>query len=496
VTQGGSTASGEPGKGYDSRQLHRSVISIPLLERIALALASDPSELIDVVIDVNLHYAGGRSAAMARASRLVREAIDEAGDGTIPQGEPAHRAASGYLAASLQPGVIRDLVARDRGIGSIFHVWPDFKARALLDKSLATVKADAAQASFSASGREIVWAVLDTGVNVSHPHFRKFRNTDVQRLEHRDFTGTAGEATDPNGHGTHVAGVIAGYQRAKSRSHLGAVRYERDETGDVSLRPESMLREISGIAPECHILSYKVLDDNGVGRTSDIMAALHAIQEVNDTGRIMKIHGVNLSLGYDFDPEWFACGQSPLCVEVDRLVRSGVVVVVAAGNTGYAHATDALRKTSVAAGRALTINDPGNAELAITVGSTHREMPHVYGVSYFSSKGPTGDGRAKPDLLAPGERILSATSGRMRADAEAAQNGEAQPVFYAESSGTSMAAPHVSGVIAAFLSIRREFIGRPERIKKIFIDTATDLGRVRDFQGHGLVDLMRAIQSV
>ena len=55
----------------------------------------------------------------------------------------------------------------------------------------------------------------------------------------------------------------------------------------------------------------------------------------------------------------------------------------------------------------VTINDPGNADLAITVGSTHRDMPHVYGVSYFSSKGPTGDGRLKPDLVAPGEKIIS-----------------------------------------------------------------------------------------
>ena len=53
----------------------------------------------------------------------------------------------------------------------------------------------------------------------------------------------------------------------------------------------------------------------------------------------MRIHGVNLSVGYEFDPEWFACGQSPLCAEVDQLVRSGVVVVVAAGNTGYGSLT-------------------------------------------------------------------------------------------------------------------------------------------------------------
>ena len=101
-----------------------------------------------------------------------------------------------------------------------------------------------------------------------------------------------------------------------------------------------------------------------------------------------------MSVGYDFEPEWFACGQSPLCVEVDRLVKSGVVVVVAAGNTGYGWAQSAFRGT-VSAGLGLTINDPGNAELALTVGSTHREMPHIYGVSYFSSKGPTGDGRLK-----------------------------------------------------------------------------------------------------
>jgi subtilisin family serine protease len=59
-----------------------------------------------------------------------------------------------------------------------------------------------------------------------------------------------------------------------------------------------------------------------------------------------------------------------------------------------------------------------------------------------------------------------------------------------------MAAPHVSGVIAAFLSIRHEYIGQPDQIKQIFTSTATDLGRVRDFQGHGLIDAMRAIQSV
>jgi serine protease AprX len=490
------TTGGEPAPGpgsYDPDVMHRSVISIPLLNEIKDAQGGTSPEPIDVVVDVNLTYPGGRRAAMDKAQGLIAEVLRGSG---VDPGAARLRVSGGYLAASLPPDVIRQVVAKDRDIGCIFHIWPDFEAYALLDQSLATVKADAAHASFSASGRGITWAVLDTGVDRTHPHFAAHKNTDVAPLEHQDCTGSGAGDKDVNGHGTHVAGIIAGYRRVPAGRTLGAVRFERTEDDQVTPQKQD-LRQISGVAPECKIVSYKVLDDRGVGRTSDIISALHHIQEINDTGRIMKIQGVNLSLGYDFDPEWFACGQSPLCVEVERLVRSGVVVVVAAGNTGYAHSLDALKRTSVAAGRALTINDPGNAESAITVGSTHREMPHTYGVSYFSSKGPTGDGRAKPDLLAPGERILSAATGALRDKAaQKLDGGPAPNVQYAESSGTSMAAPHVSGAIAAFLSIRREFVGHPERVKKIFTDAATDLGRVRDFQGYGLVDLMRAIQSV
>jgi subtilisin family serine protease len=318
------------------------------------------------------------------------------------------------------------------------------------------------------------------------------------------FTGGASPLTDLYGHGTHVAGIIAGEK--PPAGEVFAYSRHRDERGEITYQRQT-LPDISGMAPRCKLLSLKVLDDKGEGETSNIIAAIARIQRINGHGRRLLIHGVNMSVGYQFEPEWFACGQSPLCVEVDRLVRSGVVVVVAAGNSGYGEVSTEFYGHQPA-GLDMTIDDPGNAELAITVGATHRHMPHVYGVSYFSSKGPTGDGRAKPDLIAPGEKILSCAAGNARADitkevrrqmrrrGEKPARGEPVACDYLEESGTSMVTPHVSGVIAAFLSARREFIGQSERVKEIFLSTATDLHREKYFQGRGLVDLMRAIQSV
>ena len=304
----------------------------------------------------------------------------------------------------------------------------------------------------------------------------------------------ASACIDKKGHGTHVAGIIAGEYRAEDAQPIVATVQRRDEDGTVVSDTVTDIPVMSGMAPQCKLLSLKVLDDEGKGLASNLIAALEYIQELNGGGRRIRVHGVNMSVGYDFEPKWFACGQSPLCVEVDRLVRSGVVVVVAAGNTGYGY-NQSLSRGPVPAGQDVTINDPGNAELAITVGSTHREMPHVYGVSYFSSKGPTGDGRLKPDMVAPGEKIISCQSGSASlSGASAPPAGNA--AYYKEDSGTSMAAPHVSGVIAAFLSVRREFIGNSDAVKSIFMSTATDLKRAVYFQGKGLVDLMRAIQSV
>jgi serine protease AprX len=510
-----------PNLPYAFAWLHAAVIRRLVSANEALAgekplVAVSPSRF-EVIIDLNLEYPGGRAAAREWVIANITNVIQELG--IDDPGQEVHfekdQPASQYVFARLEARVIQRLVERDLEVAestarqrartaaaaadalrwrAIFRVWPDFEISACINKSVSTVKADAALQSFSASGEGITWAVMDSGIDASHRHFTTHANIDPQSTFHKDFTvDGSGPFHDENGHGTHVAGIIAGEwpvtpETAEQDRPTAVSRYLKKDTEDVEIQ-QTRLSRAAGMAPKCKLVSLRVLDENGKGSVSNLIAALNHIQEINGYGRRLLIHGVNMSVGYTFEPEWFACGQSPLCVEVDRLVRTGVVVVVAAGNTGYGTLKSSAGVT--AAGMALTINDPGNADLAITVGSTHRDMPHVYGVSYFSSKGPTGDGRVKPDLVAPGEKIISCATGRLKAD-----GARGEPCDYVETSGTSMAAPHVSGVIASFLSVRREFIGQAERLKQIFLASATDLRRDRYFQGAGLVDLMRAIQSV
>lgn len=441
---------------------------------------------------------------------VARRVVNSPGD------IPAYRIGSDqnpYFKAKLWPDTILELVKSDEDEANekaqateksmtklglvrfltIRRIWLDFPISGLIDVSVSTVKADAARRSYLAEGKGVVWAVIDSGIDGKHRHFNTLNNLTLELpLRHRDFTmppALEAPLVDGFGHGTHVAGIIAGSCAEDSNDPTTQLIARRTTLGPMGRIEtfEDHPAQITGMAPSCKLVSMKVLGNDGKGGISNVLAALDQIQEWNDYGRNLKIHGVNLSVGYEFDPSWFACGQTPVCVEVNRLVRSGVVVVIAAGNTGYGALAAKERPTG--AGMTVTINDPGNADLAITVGSTHRDEPHTYGVSYFSSKGPTGDGRMKPDLVAPGERILSCCSGSSKA-------AWGMPNVFFELSGTSMAAPHVSGVIAAFLSIRREYKGNPDKIKDLFLSTATDLGRNPYFQGRGLIDLMRAIQAV
>ena len=509
----------DPGTDFDKASLIGKVVTEPLSTKIG----ANGEALYDVIIVLNLNHANGRDGAYKKVESLL-EILSDRSPGASPC-KPRRGLSHPYVFVSLTGAQVLALIDLDQNAvptqQSIYRIWEDTVVQAFITKSIATVKADAAQIAFSAVGRNIVWAVLDSGIDGDHPHFNQHENLKVTPpLRHRDFTGSGvadvpaddpGALVDPFGHGTHVAGILAGGWLAadadfKSDGPFPAatqpviLRSGRNEAGSEERHVET-IKSIAGMAPLCKLLSLRVLDEKGAGKVSAIIQAFDEIQQLNDYGRRIVVHGINLSAGYPFDAQWFACGQSPLCVEVDRLVQSGVVVIVAAGNSGYGYLSTAFTK-AWPAGLAMTINDPGNAERAITVGSTHRDAPHTYGVSYFSSKGPTGDGRLKPDLVAPGERIVSAASAQSRLpntisnDDGSTQTLGKDDFTYREDSGTSMAAPHVSGLIAAFLSIRNEYIGRPEVVKALFVDNATDLRRDRSYQGSGLVDLMRAIQSV
>jgi serine protease AprX len=486
-----------------------SVISRPLQEAMQ-ASGSDP---LGVVVELRNSYPGGTAGAGRRVADLIADVAAGA----------ESRMTGSYLVVTLTPEQIRQLVQRDiqpsatvaedgpegadggpgpsGGPGTagpspraaIHRLWPNFETGALIHRTIVTTKCQAVHRAFDGLGQDVVWAVLDSGIDADHRHFEKFANLELpDHLSHRSFVSDDdGEATrDAAGHGTHVAGILAGAQIVgEDEDEFVAATWYQDDRGD-SVTSRLPLRAITGMAPRCKLLSCKVLRDDRTGDMAGLLAALQYIQDLNDEGRDLQIHGVNLSVGYPFDPSWFAAGLTPVCKEVDRLVRTGVVVVAAAGNTGFGYALgpDGNR---IRMGFDLSINDPGNAEQAITVGATSAR-PHATGVSYFSSKGPTGDGRLKPDLVAPGERIVSAGAGTALEQARVS----VPDATYVEDSGTSMAAPHVSGVAAAVLSVHREFIGRPEQIKRILLESATDLGRTREFQGHGLVDAMRAIQAV
>jgi serine protease AprX len=405
-------------------------------------------------------------------------------------------------------------------------------ATAALTKSIPAVKADAARFLFKVDCSAISWAVIDSGIDGAHPafgraesaelrikksfdfrNFRKIVSLSNSRKEIRkrnlkelleldgllinrlgadkrsneeleaDLATLAQDAkrrasihwdlveqfveinpkTRPDtNHGTHVAGILGASKDAAERG--------------VPVGKNADLAD--GMCPDINLYDFRVLGPSMSDTEFAIIAVLQYIRYINDRDNYFSIHGVNLSLSIPHDVRNFACGSTPICTECERLSNSGVIVVAAAGNHG--HKSFETKEGAYEGYAAFSITDPGNAEGVITVGATHRNWPHTYGVSFFSSRGPTGDGRLKPDLVAPGERIRAPLPNSLWGDLD----------------GTSMAAPHVSGAAAMLLSRYSELIGHPSRVKRILCETATDLGRERTFQGHGMLDVLRAFQSI
>ncbi|WP_330461942.1 S8 family serine peptidase [Streptomyces sp. NBC_00820] len=242
----------------------------------------------------------------------------------------------------------------------IAHVWLDGVRKASLDKSVPQIGAPTAWAA-GYTGKGVKVAVLDTGVDTTHPDLKD------QVTESRNFTSAA-DATDHFGHGTHVASIVAG-TGAKSGGTY------------------------KGVAPDAKILNGKVLDDTGSGDDSGILAGMEwAAAQGADV--------VNLSLGGYDSP-----GIDPLEAEVNKLsAEKGVLFAIAAGNEGPQ-----------------SIGSPGSADAALTVGAVDGKDK----LADFSSTGPrNGDGAIKPDLTAPGVDITAAAAKGSVIDQEVGEKPE------------------------------------------------------------------------
>jgi serine protease AprX len=283
----------------------------------------------------------------------------------------------------------------------------------------------------SYSERDTTIALLDSGIDANHVDF-----AGGKVIAWKDFVSGRAEPYDDNGHGTHCASIAAGRRL-----------------------PEAGGAAPIGVAPGAALVVLKVLGRSGAGRMRDIAAGL---QYCIDERESLGIRVVNMSMGTDGSSDGEDFGSRM----VNRAVAAGLVVVVAAGNEGP---------------RTHTIGSPAAAEDAITVGSMADPGAGGFALSPFSSRGPTEDGRYKPDLCAPGEGIRAARAGTASG--------------YIRYSGTSMAAPFVAGVAALVLTANPSL--SPAEVKETLMRTAVDFGlpgRDNDY-GAGRLDAYRAVSA-
>lgn len=312
-----------------------------------------------------------------------------------------------------------------------------------LDYHTGTINAPAAWAQ-GLNGTGIGVAVIDSGIA---PNSDLNPNNVVYS---QDFTGL-GSAVDQYGHGTHVSGIIAGDGASSTGSND--------------------FYTFQGVAQNASLINLRVLDQNGNGTDSEVIAAIQTAIQLKNT---YNIRVINLSLGR---PVWESYTQDPLCQAVEQAWQAGIVVVVAAGNFGR----DNLAGTNGYG----TITAPGNDPYVITVGAMNTEgtadrtddVPASY-----SSKGPSlFDQIVKPDLVAPGNAIISlytpgdaldqaAPSNEIPLSAYQTNGSNASSSTYFSLSGTSMAAPQVTG--AAALLLQQNPSLTPDQIKARLMLTA------------------------
>ena len=319
-------------------------------------------------------------------------------------------------------------------------------------------------------GTGIGIAVLDSGIDTGHTKFLD-RSNGLRVVVSRDFTGE-GRTDDPFGHGTHVAGIVGGNGRIARAEYVG-------------------------VAPNANLINLRVLNTQGTGRVSYILAALDWVYQ---NRAAYNIRVVNLSLGTAAVESY---RDDPTCKAVRKLVDAGVVVVAAAGNNG-----------KDAAGQKLygAIHSPGSEPSAITVGAVNTfgtDARSDDAVASFSSRGPTRggwtdllgvrrhDNLVKPDLVAPGNKVIAAAAvgnhllaNNPSLDAGVSQ-ADARRMMYLN--GTSMAAPTVAGAAALILQANPTLT--PNLVKTLLMYTAQQLAGANLLeQGAGELNVEGAVR--
>jgi serine protease AprX len=377
----------------------------------------------------------------------------------------------------------------------VAYISPDRPVRGAVDSVVTAVNADLANAS-GWNGAGVGIAVIDSGVN-NVTDLNSDGNTAPSRVVYgQSFVSGNGRGNDDYGHGTHVAGIIAGNAYTSTNLQYYPDFYQ-------------------GIAPEANIINLRVLDGTGAGTDSGVVSA---IQQAISLKNSYNIRVINLSLSRGVYESY---ALDPLCQAVESAWKAGIVVVAAAGNMG--------QYNGAGTNGYATIGAPGNDPYVITVGATHTHSSGAQtaqAMTSYSSKGPSAiDHIVKPDLVAPGNAVVSLRSSQSNKLASlyptlvvypchssrtncGSSHGKAQ---YFQLSGSSMSTPVVSG--AAALLLQQTPSLTPDQVKARLMKTAwknfpqymsaTDLGTGTVYQmeadiftvGAGSVDAAAALAS-
>jgi serine protease AprX len=327
------------------------------------------------------------------------------------------------------------------------------------DRTNQTIEATAVRQAYGYDGTGVGIAVIDSGVFATHADLADGSGAS-RVVQFVDFVNNATTPYDDYGHGTHVAGIIAGngYDSSGARA---------------------------GVAPGARLVALKVLDANGRGSISDLIAAFDYVLANKD---LYSIRVVNVSIGAGV---YESADVDLLTLAAKQVEQAGIVVVAAAGNNG----------TNGGATQYGGITAPGNAPWVLTVGASNHEGTTDRSddiVATFSSRGPTVvDYLAKPDVLAPGvgiESLSSPGSTLYNTRAAGLLAGTTDPGYlpYLSLSGTSQATPVVAGSVALMLQANPELT--PNEVKAILQYTAQNYsGYDALTQGAGFLNTLGAV---